>query len=256
MTGRLEGQTAIVTGAGRGIGEAIARRFAREGASVVLAQRSVEEGRRVAAAIENESGSARVVATDVSDAESVRALVRSTLDWRGRIDVICNNAGIGLRASLLETAEEQWDSVMDVNARGVFLCTKYAIAPMLEQGSGSVINIASVASFIGFPRDSAYCASKGAVLMLTRQAAIDFSRMGVRINTICPGFIETPMLTQYCDAHPDPDAALAEVVAMHPIGRLGTPDDVASAAVFFASDESSWVTGASLAVDGGLLCMP
>jgi NAD(P)-dependent dehydrogenase (short-subunit alcohol dehydrogenase family) len=256
MEHKLDGRTAIITGAGRGIGEAIALRFADEGANVVLAQRSKHEGERVAATINSRGGNACAIVTNVTDAKSVQAMVDSTVAWQGRVDVLCNNAGVGLVASLTETSEEEWDSVMDPNVRGVFLCTKYSLGPMLDQGRGSVINIASVASYVGFPRDAAYCVSKGAVLMLTRQAAVDYSRLGVRVNAICPGFIETPMLQQYCSAQPDPGATLAEVVAMHPIGRLGTPDDVARAAVYFASDDSSWVTGASLAVDGGLLCTP
>jgi NAD(P)-dependent dehydrogenase (short-subunit alcohol dehydrogenase family) len=252
--GALAGKVAIVTGAGRGIGEGIARRFAREGAAVVAAQRSAADGERVVADIARAGGRALCVVVDVRDPASVEALVARTMDAHGRLDVLVNNAGVGLLRSVTESTIEEYDYVVDPNQRGVFICMKYGIPPMLEQGAGSVINIASVASFVGFRRDAAYCASKGAVLMLTRQAALDYAARGVRVNAICPGFIDTPMLRLYCDQQPDPVAAWDEVLAQHPAGRLGTPDDVAAAAVYFASDDSAWVTGTALPVDGGLLC--
>lgn len=254
MTGALAGRVAIVTGAGRGIGEAIARRFAQEGAVVVAAQRTASEGEQVVAAIADAGGAATALTVDVRDPNSVSALVDETFALHGRLDVLCNNAGVGLLKTVVESTMAEYDHVMDTNVRGVFLCMKYGVPRMLAQGGGSIINIASVASFVGFRRDAAYCASKGAVLMLTRQAALDYASLGVRVNAICPGFIETPMLHEYCRQQPDPDAAWADVVAAHPIGRLGSPADVAGAAVYFASDDSSWVTGAALAVDGGLLC--
>jgi NAD(P)-dependent dehydrogenase (short-subunit alcohol dehydrogenase family) len=255
-TGRLDGKVAIVTGAGRGIGEAIARRFAAEGATVVLAQRTAADGERVAAAIAAAGGRARPVVADVREESSVADLVAGTLADEGRVDVLCANAGVGFRGSVVDTSTADWDGVMDANARGVWLCLKYGIPPMVAQGGGSVVVVASVASFVAFPVDAAYCASKGAALMLTRQAALDFAKQNVRVNAVCPGFIETPMLHRYCAVQSDPAAAMAEVLALHPMGRLGLPDDVASAALFFASDEARWVTGAHLAVDGGLLTMP
>ena len=256
MSGRLDGKVVIVTGAGRGIGEGIAKRFAREGAAVVAAQRTPEEGDRVVEQIVADGGRAISVQADVGDPESVEALVEQTLETYGSLDTIVNNAGVGLIRSVVDTTMDEYDTLMDINLRGVFLCMKYAIPPMLEQGVGSVINIASVASFVAFPDDAAYCASKGAVLMLTKQAALDFGMQGVRVNAICPGFIETPMLHEYCEGQGDPEATMADVVAFHPMGRLGQVDDVASAAVYFASDDSAWVTGASLPVDGGMLVRP
>jgi NAD(P)-dependent dehydrogenase (short-subunit alcohol dehydrogenase family) len=148
---------------------------------------------------------------------------------------------------------DEYDRVMDANVRGVFLCMQHAIPEMIRGGGGSVIVVASVASFVAFPLDAAYCASKGAALMLTRQTAFEYAPQNIRINAICPGFIVTPMLDQYCAASEDPEQALREVIALHPMGRLGTPDDVAGAVAFFASDDAAWITGAALPVDGGLL---
>jgi NAD(P)-dependent dehydrogenase (short-subunit alcohol dehydrogenase family) len=256
MSGRLEAKVAIVTGAGRGIGEGIALRFAREGAAVVAAQRTAADGDRVIAKIAAEGGQATAVQTDVRESASVRQLIETTLERYGRLDVICNNAGVGLIRNVVDTTMDEFDSVMDPNVRGVFLCMKYGIPPMIDRGGGSVINIASVASFVGFPNDAAYCTSKGAVLMLTRQAALDYANSQVRVNAICPGFIETPMLHQYCRGQDDPEETMNEVIAFHPMGRVGSVDDVASAAVFFASDDSTWVTGTALPVDGGLLVRP
>ena len=256
MSHRLAEKVAIVTGAGRGIGEGIAWRFAREGAAVVAAQRSEVEGNRVVGSIVAEGGRATAVQTDVRDAASVERLVETTLETYGRLDCVCSNAGVGLLRSVVDSTVEEYDYVMDPNLRGVFLCMKYGIAPMLDAGGGSIINIASVASFVGFPNDAAYCAAKGGVLMLTKQAALDYAEQNVRVNAICPGFIETPMLYEYCDGQPDPESAMAEVVAFHPMGRVGSVDDVAGAAVYFASDDSNWVTGTALPVDGGLLTRP
>jgi NAD(P)-dependent dehydrogenase (short-subunit alcohol dehydrogenase family) len=253
MSGRLQGKVAIVTGAGRGIGNAIALRFAREGAAVVAAQRSVAEGDQLVSEIESAGGKAISIVTDVRNQDSVEHMVSASLATYGRLDILCNNAGVGLIRSVIDTTADEYDAVMDANVRGVFLCMRFGIPPMLVDG-GSVINIASVASFVGFRRDAAYCTSKGAVLMLTRQSALDFATQNVRVNAICPGFIQTPMPDQYCKSQPNPASAMEEVVALHPMRRLGTPDDVAGAAVYFASAESAWVTGAALAVDGGLLC--
>jgi NAD(P)-dependent dehydrogenase (short-subunit alcohol dehydrogenase family) len=252
MNGRLDGRVAIVTGASRGIGRAIAVRFAREGARVVAAQRTMDEGDSLVAEIVAKGGEAISLITDVRNEASVKAMVDASIAAFGTIDILCNNAGVGLIRSVVDTTSDEYDTVMDTNVRGVFLCMRFGIPPMLARG-GSVINIASVASYVGFRRDAAYCTSKGAVLMLTRQAALDFAAQGVRVNAICPGFIETPMLGQYCASQPNPETAYQDVVALHPMHRLGTPDDVAGAAVYFASDDSMWVTGASLAVDGGLL---
>jgi len=203
--------------------------------------------------VTRDGGRAIAIPTDLRDTESVQALVSSTLERLGRVDILVNNAGVGIRRTVTESTMEEYDEVMDPNVRGVFVCMKYGIPPMIEQGSGSVINMASVASFVGFTRDAAYCASKGAVLMLTRQAALDYAPFGLRVNAICPVFIDTPMLRQYCTQQPDPDAAWRQVLAQHPMGRVGTPDDVAGAAVYLASDDSTWVTGSTITVDGGLL---
>ena len=249
----LEGKVAVVTGAGQGIGEAIACRFAEDGAIVVAAHRSADSGERLVDKIRSVGDEATFIPTDVTRAEDVSRLAKETEKRFGRIDVLCNNAGVGLLRTVVESTEEEYDYVMDVNVRGVFLCCKYFLPAMLRQAGSSVINMASVASFVGFPRDAAYCASKGAVLMLTRQLAVDYSQAGVRVNAICPGFIETPQLQYYVAEQEDPEAALAEVASLHPIGRVGQPDEVAAAASFLASDEASFITGTSIAVDGGLL---
>ncbi len=250
---RLAERVAIVTGAGQGIGEAIARRFAEEGAVVVAAHRSEDKGEGLVETIRAGGAEALYVRTDVTREADVRRLVSATVERFGRLDILCNNAGVGLLRSVVNSTEEEYDYVMDVNVRGVFLCCKHVIPVMLGQGGGAVINLASVASFVGFRNDAAYCASKGAVLMLTRQLSLDYAGSGVRVNAICPGFIETPELRHYVEQQEDPAAALAEVVALHPIGRIGRPDEVAAVAAFLASDESSFVTGASIVADGGLL---
>jgi NAD(P)-dependent dehydrogenase (short-subunit alcohol dehydrogenase family) len=250
---RLRGKIAIVTGAGRGIGYAIAIRFAAEGATVVAANRNVEEGEAAVEAIRTAGGEATFVRTDIRAPEDCERLIDDTEARYGRIDVLCNNAGVGLLRTVVETTLDDYAYVMDTNVRGAFLLCKHAIPGMVERGGGAIVNIASVAAFVGFERDAAYCASKGALLMLTRQLALDYASAGIRVNAICPGFIDTPELRHYCEQQPDPGAALALCHSAHPMGRIGLPDEIAAGAAFLASDEASFVTGGSLVVDGGLL---
>jgi NAD(P)-dependent dehydrogenase (short-subunit alcohol dehydrogenase family) len=250
---RLEDRVCIVTGASAGVGEAVAERFAAEGATVVCASRSTDAGERVAAALRRRGGRAEFIRVDVCRTPDVDALARAVLARHGRIDVLVNNAGVGLLRDVEEMTDAEYDYVMDVNVRGVFLACRHVLPAMLRQGRGSIVNVASVASFAAFRRDAVYCASKGAVVMLTRTLALDYADRGIRVNAICPGFIETQQLQAFCAGQEDPDAAYAGVVAMHPIGRVGRPSEVAGAALFLASDDASFVTGASLVVDGGLL---
>jgi 3-oxoacyl-[acyl-carrier protein] reductase len=250
---RLRGKVAIVTGCGRGIGRAIVERFAAEGAAVVGSQRTEGEGRELCDGLAAAGAQVAFVPADVRDPGAVEHAVGHALERFGRIDVLVNNAAIGLLRSVVDTTDEQYDEVMDTNLRGIFVWCRHALPPMLAAGRGSVINIGSVAASVGFADDAAYCASKGAVLALTRQMAIDYSPRGVRVNCISPGFIETEQMRVYLESHDDPAARRAELDALHPIGRVGRPAEVAAVAAFLASDDASFVTGADVPVDGGLL---
>jgi NAD(P)-dependent dehydrogenase (short-subunit alcohol dehydrogenase family) len=246
---RLDGKVALVTGAASGIGAACARRFAEEGATLasfdlVKPSGAVWEATvRAAPAVYVETG-------DVRDDSRVAAAVAAVRERLGRIDVLVNAAGVagGGPVHLIDLAE--WDRVMDVNLRGTLLFSRHVIPVMLAQGGGSIVNLASVEGIEGFEGGSAYNASKGAVMILTRNMAIDYGRRGIRVNALCPGFIETPMLSGLLE-----NEALAEVAGAireaHQLGRFGRPEEVANAALFLASDEASFVTGAALPVDGG-----
>lgn len=242
---RLKDKVAIVTGAAMGIGEAVARLFAAEGAQLALCDVDDEAGQRVA----RETG-ALYVHADVRVDEQVRQFVEATIQRYGRIDVVVNNAGVTADATVVETTEEEWDRVIGVNLKGPYLVCKYAIPHMLQRG-GSIVNIGSIASHIGLARNAAYNASKGGVMLLTRNMAVDYARYNIRVNAVCPAMIMTPMLRKFIDLQPDPQAYVRQVEASTPMGRMGTVEEVARAVLFLASDESSYVTGSALMVDGG-----
>jgi NAD(P)-dependent dehydrogenase (short-subunit alcohol dehydrogenase family) len=246
--GRLDGKVCVITGAGGGMGAEAARVFADEGAQVVVADVDEEAAAGVAESI----GQRFAVQVDVADEASVEAMYRVAAEELGGIDVLYNNAGISPPddASILETELDAWERVQAVNARGVFLCCKHGIPYLLERGGGSVINVASFVALVGAATSQiSYTASKGAVLSLSRELAVQFARQGIRVNALCPGPVETPLLLRIWGD--DPAAAQRRLVHL-PMGRLARPREVVNAALFLASDESSYVTGATFLVDGGL----
>ena len=246
--GKLDGRTALITGAGSGIGEAMARLFAQEGARVVL---SDVDGAAVSAVAAQVGGLA--VRTDVSRAAEVRAMIDFALDRHGRLDVLCNNAGIGVAAVCHETSEEDWERVMAVDLTGVFLGCKYAIPHMLAQGGGVICNTASAAGQVGVLNRAAYCAAKAGVLGLTKSIAIDYAERGIRCNALVPATVESPWIEKIVAQQPDPAAQRKLMAARQPIGRMGRPDEIARAALYLCSDDSAFVTGTGLVIDGGFL---
>lgn len=252
VTGRLEGKVALVTGAASGIGRATALAFAREGAKVVLADVAVEGGGEVACLIQEAGGEAIFVRCDVSRAAEVDSMIQKAVETYGRLDCAFNNAGIeGEVAPLAECTEENWDRVIDVNLKGVWLCMKYEIRQMLEQGGGSVVNMSSVSGLAGDPDHPAYGASKHGVSGLTKAAAVAYARRGIRVNAVCPGAIRTPMIERALEAQPE--LSWESLADGHPMGRIGEPEEVAEAVVWLCSDGASFVTGHLLPLDGGLV---
>ncbi len=246
--GRLDGKVAVITGAGSGMGREAALLFGEEGAAVCVADVSPEAGEETAAAC-REGFFQRV---DVADEASVAAMYAATAERYGGVDVLYNNAGIspGDDGSILETSVEAWDRVQDVNTKGVYLCCKHGIPHLLERGGGSVINVASFVAILGAATSQiSYTASKGAVLSMSRELAVQFARQGVRVNALCPGPVETPLLLAIFGDDPE---ALERRRVHWPTGRLAKPREIVNAALFLASDESSYVTGATFVVDGGL----
>ncbi len=248
---RLEGKIALITGGAAGIGWATARLFAREGAMVAIADIHREAAEKAAVAITEEGGRAIAIPCDVSRADECKAAVEHTIRHLGGLDILFNNAGIIRRATVVEITEEEWDRAMAVNVKGVFLMSRYAIIWMAEHGGGVIINTGSGWGLTGGGKAASYCASKGAVVNLTRAMAIDHGPQNIRVNCVCPGDISTGMLVEEArqlDVRPD---HFMEEAAARPLGRVGAPEEAARAVLYLASDDSSFVTGTTLVVDGG-----
>jgi meso-butanediol dehydrogenase/(S,S)-butanediol dehydrogenase/diacetyl reductase len=249
---KLEGRVAIITGGTDGIGKAIALTFAKEGAKIMMVARDETKGRTALDEV-RQIGEAAYFKANVSDSSQVRRMVEDTIQRYGRIDVLVNNAAICPPGDVVTTSEETWDQVIDVNLKGVFLCCKYVIPQMQKIGGGTIVNIGSINSLMAMENEAAYDTSKAGVLMLTRAIALDFAKANIRANCICPGAIETPMLKASLDTSPDPKAARQSLIQKHPLHRIGMPREIAQAALFLATDASSFVTGAAIPVDGGIL---
>jgi NAD(P)-dependent dehydrogenase (short-subunit alcohol dehydrogenase family) len=254
MTTELAGKVALVTGGTSGIGRDTAILFAKSGAKVVVAGRREPEGEETVELVRAAGGNGLFVRTDVSKAAEVDALIRKTLEKFGRLDIAFNNAGIeGVWVPMVNQSEEDFDRTININLKGVWLCLKYEIRQMLKQGGGgAIVNMSSIAGLVGSAGAAVYCASKHGVLGLTKTAALETARSGIRINAVCPGAIETSMAERLFGA---PEVH-QYVLGFHPIGRFGTPAEVAEAVVWMCSDRASFMTGQSLVLDGGFLAGP
>jgi NAD(P)-dependent dehydrogenase (short-subunit alcohol dehydrogenase family) len=240
-------RVALVTGAGSGIGRATALELGSRGYHVAVTDRTLERGQATAA----ELGDAVALELDVRDPSAIETTVARALDWGGRIDLLVNNAGINAPYTILDTPVELWDDVFAVNVRGMFLCSKAVLPGMIERGQGVVVNVASAGSLVAMTERAAYCASKGAVLALTKAMALDHVEQGIRVNCIVPGSIDTPWIERLLASSDDPEATLADIVARQPMKRLGTAEEVAKGIAYLASDDSAYTTGTALVIDGG-----
>ena len=251
MAGLTEGKVALVTGAGSGIGRATALVFAREGAKVVVSDIVVEGGQETVQQIEAAGGEAIFVKADVSQAADVETLIAKTVETYGRLDCAFNNAGIegGMKLTI-DCTKEEFDRTIAVNLTGVWLCMKYEIQQMLSQGGGAIVNTASAAGLVGFPGLPDYVASKHGVVGLTKTAALEYAKSGIRVNAVCPGVIQTPMVERGAQLSPGFDEL---ALSMEPVGRFGQPAEVGEAVVWLCSDAASFVTGIPMQVDGGLV---
>ncbi len=244
---RLKDKVAIVTGAGSGIGRAIAKEFAQEGANVIVADYNEETAKETVEMIKQNGGDSAVSKTDVSQKDQIEAMIKLAVETFGGLDILVNNAGVALMADLANTTDEIWQKTIDVDLKGVFLGIKAAAPEMEKRGKGKIINTASIAGLVGFQGITAYCAAKGGVVNLTRETALDLAAKKINVNAIAPGVIKTNMTTDLLKDEKTAQGMLAQT----PIGRLGEPEDIAHLAVYLASDESDFVTGQTIAIDGG-----
>lgn len=251
MPERPNERVALVTGGSSGIGRATALALARTGAQVVVVDVSEAGGAETARMIVEAGGTAQFMRVDVTDAQAVAQMIQATVATYGRLDYAVNNAGIdGLRARTADYPEDEWQRVLSINVTGVWLCMKYELQQMQAQGSGVIVNTASVAGLVGFPGHSAYAASKHAVIGLTKTAALEYARRGIRVNAVCPGYTRTPMVEKVFEQTPEMQAKVTQAM---PIGRIGTPEEIADAIVYICSDSAAFMTGHALVLDGGLI---
>jgi NAD(P)-dependent dehydrogenase (short-subunit alcohol dehydrogenase family) len=248
---KLQDRVAVITGAGSGIGQAMAMLFAKEGARVLAADVNGAAAEATAGMVTDAGGTATSFTVDVIDPQQVQAMIEQARGTYGRIDLLCNNAGIGSTTDVVACEPDEWDRVMTVNVKSVYLGCKYAVPHMIEQGGGVIINTASVAGMVGIVKRASYCASKGAVIALTRQMAIEYVGQNIRVNCLCPGTVDSPWVERLLQQTDDRVAARQALEARQPMGRLGTPQEVAAAALYLASDDAAFITGTGLVIDGG-----
>lgn len=248
---RLKNKVSLITGAGSGIGRATALQFASEGATVVIVDRDPDTAEKTLALVEQAGGIGLALAVDVTQEQQVAEAIARTVQQFGRLDILHNNAGVSVLKPITETTEADWDFLFGVNLKGMFFGCKHAIPPMVQQGGGVIINTASELSIIGQPLYSAYCATKGGVLAFTRALSVEWAAQGIRVNAICPGPTDTPMLQAEFQIAADPAAEATAAIGSIPAGRLGTPEDIARVALFLASDDAAFVQGAAIVADGG-----
>jgi NAD(P)-dependent dehydrogenase (short-subunit alcohol dehydrogenase family) len=247
--GSFAGKVAFVTGAANGIGRAAALAFAREGAGVVVADVSEQGNQETASMVEEAGGRALAVRCDVSRAEDVKAALDKAVEAFGRLDCAFNNAGVEQPiTATADLTEEEWDRIVGINLRGVFLCMKHEIPLMLRQGGGAIVNTSSGAGVKGFAGQAAYCAAKYGIVGLSKAAALDYAKSNIRINAVCPGIIETPMMDRFSGGTPE---GRARVIAQEPIGRMGKPEEIAAAVIWLCSDAAAFIVGHAMVIDGG-----
>lgn len=252
MTGRLQNRVAIVTGAGRGIGQAIALKLAQEGASVTIAEVDVLTGETSANELKAAGYKALFTPADITREEQVRSMVEQTVAAFGKVDILVNNAGKNFYYDATQMTEAEWDNAMNVDLKGAWLCCKHSIPEMVKAGGGAVVNISSLHARMTFPGFFPYAAAKAGLVGLTRNLALDWGKHNIRVNAICPGWVNTALAQEWLSMQPEPEEVWEGVLKIHPLGRVGTPEDIANFVAYIASDEAAFITGAELYIDGGL----
>jgi L-fucose dehydrogenase len=248
---KLENKVAVITGSSKGIGAGIARIFSSEGAAVVIISRNEQEGRQMAGKLLDQGRKAIYIRTDVTDSRSIQDMIVKTIENFGRLDILVNNAGYHISKNVEETTEEEWEYIINTNLRSTFLCSKYAI-PHLRKTKGNIINISSMVGLVGQSNAGAYSATKGGQIAMSKGMALDFAKDGIRVNVICPGWIQTPLVEDWFEQQKDPGAARNYIYDQHPLGRIGTEDECGRAALYLASDDAAFITGITLDIDGGV----
>ena len=248
---KLKDKVAIITGSSKGIGQGCARVFAGEGAAVVIVSRTEGPGLAMVKEIQDKDGRAIYVQTDVSQSEPVQNMIKRTIEEFGKLDILINNAGYHISKNVYETSEEEWDFIINTNLKSVFLCSKYAI-PYLRKTKGCIINISSMVGLVGQSNAGAYSATKGGIIAMTKGMALDFAQDGIRVNCICPGWIKTLLVDDWFSQQPDEPKAREYINSVHPLGRIGTIEECGRAALFLATEDSSFMTGSILTEDGGV----